>query len=203
MKEFWNERYSQEAYAYGTEPNTFFKSQLDQLSPGKLLLPAEGEGRNAVYAATKGFEVSAYDWSEAACAKAARLAEVHQVNIDYQVCSLEHLNFAPAHFDVIAMIYVHFPRQLLHHNLEKLLALLKPGGAFIFEAFSDKHLEYQKRNPSIGGPKDPNVLYDFEQIGAELNDYQFIYSAQEETTLSEGAFHQGLAEVVRIHAIKP
>ena len=62
MKEFWNERYSQEAYAYGTEPNAFFKSRIDQLSPGKLLLPAEGEGRNAVYAATKGFEVSAYDW---------------------------------------------------------------------------------------------------------------------------------------------
>ena len=55
MKEFWNERYSQEAYAYGTEPNAFFKSRIDQLSPGKLLLPAEGEGRNAVYAATKGF----------------------------------------------------------------------------------------------------------------------------------------------------
>lgn len=203
MKEFWNERYSQEAYAYGTEPNTFFKSRIDQLSPGKLLLPAEGEGRNAVYAATKGFEVSAYDWSEAACTKATKLAEQHQVQIDYQVCSLEHLDFAPAHFDAIAMIYVHFPQPIRSQNLTRLLSLLKPGGSFVFEAFSDKHLEYQKRNPSIGGPKDADFFYSLEELTGMLNRYQLIYSSQEETTLSEGAYHQGLAEVVRIHALKP
>jgi SAM-dependent methyltransferase len=203
MKEFWNERYGQEAYAYGTEPNAFFKSQLDQLSPGRLLLPAEGEGRNAVYAAKKGFKVSAYDWSEAACAKATKLAEQHQVKIDYQICSLEHLAFAPEQFDALAMIYVHFAQTIRSQNLTRLLSLLKPGGSFIFEAFSDNHLDYQERNPAIGGPKDPQVLYSLEGLLSELNGHQLIYSSQEETTLSEGTYHQGLAEVVRIHALKP
>ena len=63
MKDFWNERYGAPEYAYGTEPNVFFKQELDGLKPGRLLLPAEGEGRNGVYAAEKGWSVSAYDWS--------------------------------------------------------------------------------------------------------------------------------------------
>jgi hypothetical protein len=61
MIDFWNARYSAAEYAYGTEPNAFFKAQLDQLTPGRLLLPAEGEGRNAVYAAKKGWEVAAFE----------------------------------------------------------------------------------------------------------------------------------------------
>ena len=101
------------------------------------------------------------------------------------------------------MIYVHFPQPIRSQNLTRLLSLLKPGGSFIFEAFSDKHLDYQERNPSIGGPKDPEFLYSLESLVSALDGYQLIYSAQEETTLSEGAFHQGLAEVVRIHALKP
>ena len=64
MKDFWNERYANEEFIYGTEPNDFFKQQLDKLQPGKLLLPAEGEGRNAVYAASKGWDVKAFDMSD-------------------------------------------------------------------------------------------------------------------------------------------
>ena len=88
MKDFWNDRYGRAEYAYGKEPNVFFKEQLDQLQPGKILLPAEGEGRNAVYAAEKGWQASAYDWSENAYKKAMQLAEEKKVNIDYQICSL-------------------------------------------------------------------------------------------------------------------
>lgn len=65
MKDFWNERYSHEKLAYGAEPNEFFRNQLQHLRPGKLLVPAEGEGRNAVYAAQQGWQVTAFDFSEA------------------------------------------------------------------------------------------------------------------------------------------
>ena len=75
MKDFWNQRYAEEEYAYGTEPNAFFKAQLDQRTPGRLLLPAEGEGRNAVYAAKKGWEVVAFDQSDAGQKKALKLAK--------------------------------------------------------------------------------------------------------------------------------
>ena len=104
MKDFWNDRYGRAEYAYGKDPNVFFKEQLDLLPPGKILLSAEGEGRNAVYAAEKGWQASAYDWSENACRKAIQLAEEKKVSIDYQICSLTDLSFEPESFDAIALI---------------------------------------------------------------------------------------------------
>ncbi len=202
MKDFWNARYGKEAYAYGTDPNVFFKSRIDTLHPGRLLLPAEGEGRNAVYAASKGFQVSAYDWSEAACAKAEKLAQKHQVELDYRVCSLSDLTYPEAHFDALAMIYVHFPEPIRTSNLKRLLAMLKPGGSFIFEGFSESHPAYQAKNPVVGGPKEPTFLYILSDLKTNLTGYHFEYEAQEETLLDEGEFHRGLAEVVRVHAIK-
>jgi 2-polyprenyl-3-methyl-5-hydroxy-6-metoxy-1,4-benzoquinol methylase len=166
-------------------------------------LPAEGEGRNAVYAASNRFQVSAYDWSEAACAKAAKLAEQHQVKLDYQVCSLRDLTYPQATFDALAMVYVHFPEPIRTSNMKQLLALLKPGGSFIFEAFSESHPRYQAVNPEVGGPKEASFLYNLADLKTHLTGYHFEYEAQEETVLNEGAFHKGLAEVVRIHAIKP
>lgn len=85
MKAFWNQRYDEPEYAYGTQPNLFFKDQLDQLTPGKLLMPAEGEGRNAVYAAGKGWEVTAFDSSSSGQKKALRLAQEKKVTLNYLV----------------------------------------------------------------------------------------------------------------------
>lgn len=57
MKEFWNDRYSRNDFAYGEEPNEYFKEQLAKINPGRILLPADGEGRNGVFAAKKGWQV--------------------------------------------------------------------------------------------------------------------------------------------------
>jgi hypothetical protein len=70
----WNERYGADEYVYGKEPNGFLKEFIDNHPPGKILLPAEGEGRNAVYAASKGWEVTAFDFSEEGKKKALKLA---------------------------------------------------------------------------------------------------------------------------------
>jgi hypothetical protein len=63
MKDFWNERYGWDESAYGEQPNEYFKKQLAQLEPGEILMPAEGEGRNAVHAAKSGWHVKAFDTS--------------------------------------------------------------------------------------------------------------------------------------------
>jgi len=85
LQQFWDERYSQPEYAYGREPNVFFREQIEPLQPGRLLMPAEGEGRNGVYAARKGWVVDAFDISEKGREKALRLAEEMGVAIHYQV----------------------------------------------------------------------------------------------------------------------
>ncbi len=86
--EFWNERFSTDKYIYGKNPNKFFKEQIDKLKPGRLLLLGEGEGRNSVYAAIKGWEVDAVDFSQTAKEKALKLAKKNNVNINYTISNL-------------------------------------------------------------------------------------------------------------------
>src|SRR3954471_19317438 len=105
----WNERYRKNEFAYGEAPNNYLKEQLEKLNVGAILFPAEGEGRNAVYAARLGWKVSAFDISIEGKNKALRLAQANNVIIDYQVGDLQTLNYKPAQFDAIALIYAHFP----------------------------------------------------------------------------------------------
>lgn len=116
--ERWNERYSKEEYAYGEEPNEYLQTQLQKLSPGKILFPAEGEGRNAVFAAKLGWQVSAFDISMEGQKKAIRLAEKNHVVIDYKVGSLDSMNYNDEEFDAIALIFAHFPAPSNHPTIK-------------------------------------------------------------------------------------
>ncbi len=201
MKAFWDMRYGQEEYAYGTKPNQYFKRILDTLEPGKILMAAEGEGRNAVYAATQGWEVVAYDWSENALHKARKLAKEKGVEIDYHLASLNELDFQSNSFDAIGLIYVHFPEQVRQMNHRKINGWLKPLGHVIFEAFSKNHLAFSKENPAVGGPKELSQLYDF-SIAKDFTSNNILELVEEEIHLSEGRYHQGRAKVIRFHATK-
>src|SRR5690606_3132220 len=108
MKAFWNERYSQQAFVYGESPNDYLKEKLRAIPPAKILLPCEGEGRNAVYALQSGWQVSAFDQSEAGKQKAELLARKNNVEIKYTVSDLENIKFPEASFDALALIYAHF-----------------------------------------------------------------------------------------------
>ncbi len=197
MKEFWDNRYSEEGFAYGEEPNSFFKSQLAKLAPGKILLPADGEGRNGVYAAKHGWDVCAFDISSSGKQKADQLAKKHGVQINFEVGTLEELNFEPESFDVIALIFAHFPFSIKESYHKEFLNLLKPGGVIIFEAFSKDHLEYSAKNPEVGGPKNIDLLYNAE----ELEDYFDVLEKQmivtTEIELAEGKYHKGVGSVLR------
>ena len=82
MKQFWNERFTEETFAYGKAPNEFLKENIHLLPKGNILFVAEGEGRNAVYAAKNGFEVTAFDLSSGGKKKADKLANDNDVKID-------------------------------------------------------------------------------------------------------------------------
>ena len=197
MKEFWNERYAKEEFAYGETPNEYLKAQLEKLNVGKMLFAAEGEGRNAVFAAQKGWKVWAFDISAEGQKKALRLAEARGVKIDYKVGELQTLDFAEESFDVIALIYAHFPadiKSMYHKTLDK---YLKKGGIVIFEAFSKNNLEYVAKNPKIGGPKDLAMLFDLEEIKADFEGYEVLELEEKEVELSEGLFHNGVGSVIR------
>lgn len=202
-KQLWENRYSDEAYAYGTDPNTFFKTQLQLLAPGTILLPADGEGRNSVYAATLGWTVTSTDISSAGKTKALQLAAAHRVTLDYQVGTLEELAFVPNSFDVIGLLYAHVgPQHKAAFNtaLEK---LLKPGGVLIFEAFDKAHAAYKEKHPTAGGPTDLDMLYSLTELEQYYPGYNILVSEQVITTEEEGIYHRGGGAVVRFVARKP
>lgn len=202
MKEFWDQRYAQEAMAYGESPNVFFKEQLNSLAPGRILLPAEGEGRNAVYAATLGWEVWAYDWSEVARAKALNYASKQGVTIDYHLGSLDELPQRTSFFDAIALIYVHFPEQVRQRQMRLLQSWLKPNGRLVLEGFSKKHPQYQALNPLVGGPKNADQLYDLDDLLSDIDQCHPLIAVSQEIELQEGFCHCGTAHVVRLHLEK-
>jgi SAM-dependent methyltransferase len=196
MKEIWNERYSQKEYIYGRQPNEFLKTYLDNYIPGTILLPAEGEGRNAVYAAQMGWKVYALDFSEEARKKALEWARESQVEINYEIVDLTQWQ-TQIDTDVIALIYAHFSpdvRQQIHKNLIK---NLKPGGTILLEAFSKKQIEYDS-----GGPSDPDLLYNVDILKTDFEELKIDFVQERIIELSEGRFHQGDASVIRMIAKK-
>ncbi len=193
----WNERYSKEEFAYGEQPNLFLKEQLEKLKVGGILFPAEGEGRNAVFAATLGWAVSAFDISDEGKKKALRLAETNNVTIEYQVGELQTLIYKAEQFDAIALIYAHFPaaiKSLYHKTLDN---YLRKNGIVIFEAFSKRHLDYIAKNEKVGGPKDIEMLFSLEELKSDFANYEIIELEEKEIELSEGLFHNGKGSVIR------
>jgi 2-polyprenyl-3-methyl-5-hydroxy-6-metoxy-1,4-benzoquinol methylase len=197
MNEFWEKRYSQEAYVYGKEPNAFFRECLDGLMPGKILLPGEGEGRNAVYAAGLGWDVYAFDQSAAGRKKAMRLASELGVQIDYELGSVFDIPYRKGFYDLAALIFMHIhpkARRMFHKYIMNSLC---PGGLLVMEAFSKDQI----RNAS-GGPHDPDLLYMTDDIMEDFEGMEVIKATREQIQLNEGPSHQGEANVVRFFAKK-
>jgi len=197
MKAHWDERYRNDAFAFGENPNVFLTETLPQFKPDKALFAAEGEGRNAVYAAGLGWEVSAFDLSEFGKTKAEKLAKKNQVSIDYTVGDIQNLAYDANSFDALVMIYAHFPATIKSSCHHQLITYLKPGGIVIFEAFSKSHLKYNSANPKVGGPKDMDQLYSIKEIKKDFQDFEIIELIETEVELSEGNFHIGLGSVIR------
>ena len=199
MKDMWNERYAEEGYAYGEEPNVFFRDSLMKISdqPGRILLPAEGQGRNAVFAAKLGWEVIAFDKSEEGKKKALMLAEKHGVQIHYMVGTLEEVQDSLPPVDAVGLVFAHFPppiRASYHRSFEE---LLRPEGHVILEGFTKKHLEYQKIYPHVGGPRAEELLYTAEIVTQDFQNCEPLHLEEVETPLAEGKYHVGHAHVVQ------
>jgi len=193
----WNERYKQSAYVYGTEPNLFFKEQLLKFPSGRILLPCEGEGRNAVFAARMGWKVDAFDFSEEARKKALQLAGEFGVKIKYAVQAVEYFNPLPDSYDAIALIYAHFMPDVRKAFHQKLVESLKPGGVLLLEAFHKEQI-----NNNSGGPRDPEMLYDETMLSEDFGRLQISLLCSYSLEIEEGDYHKGKADVVRLVAYK-
>lgn len=195
---FWNDRYQATSWAYGNEPNLFFKAVLDSLPfQGRLLLAGEGDGRNALYAARLGWEVHAFDWSEVARDKTLQAAQAEGLTIHYEVASAT--SFTTSHsMDLVASIFFHLPPDVRATAHARLISVLKPGGMMLLEAFDLPQLGFQS-----GGPRDEALLYSCELLQNDFSSLTTVSLTAFEAELSEGPFHSGPAALVRYTGIKP
>jgi SAM-dependent methyltransferase len=194
----WDERFSEPGYAYGTEPNDFLVSVADQIPLGRVLCLAEGEGRNAVYLAGLGYEVTAVDASAVGLAKAAALADERGLPIETIVADLADFPIDPGDWQGIVSIFCHLPpvvRAALH---ERCLRGLAPGGVFVLEGFTPRQLEL-----GTGGPRTRELLTGLDVVRQELPGLRFEIAREVDREIIEGRFHRGEAAVVQILAIKP
>ncbi len=192
MKEFWDTRYDVEEFVYGKEPNWFFASTLQDHSPGQLLLPGEGEGRNAVFAAKSGWSTDAFDQSVIAHEKAMEWAQLSGVNIHYQVCTIHEYPFQGEHYDAVGLIFLHSVPEIRKYLHRKVVKSLKPGGLVILEAFHTRQLEYR-----TAGPQSLEMLMDREMIRKDFAGMETLHYQETDEILNEGRFHQGISALVR------
>jgi SAM-dependent methyltransferase len=198
MKEFWDERYQQKEYVYGVHPNQFLAEQLIKIPhAGDILFPCEGEGRNAVFAATSGWRVDAFDYSESGKTKALQLAQNHNVSISYFISDAIHFDFGNAKYDVVAFIFAHFAPELRTEIHQKAISSLKPGGRIIIKAFNPLQLNNKSR-----GPKDLSMLYTEEILNEDFKKLDIQILETKVIELDEGLYHRGKANVIRLLAIK-
>lgn len=192
MKQMWNERFGKEDYAYGKEPNQFFKQEIDKLEPGKILLLGEAEGRNGVYAAKLGWEVDAVDWSEEGKKKAENLASENNVSINYQIANLAEYTPRENYYNAIGLIFLHLEPELRVRTHKNVVNALQRDGRIILESY-DKE---QVKNSS-GGPKNPELLHSLEEIYTDFNELDIISFSKETVHLNESILHSGEAEIIR------
>jgi len=192
MRKFWDQRYTENETVYGNAPNQFFKSFIDHHQPGTLLLPAEGEGRNAVYAALNGWKVDAFDFSEVARKKALDFARTEKVSVNYTLKNIADFRAAQT-YDAVALIYVHLPEPLRKKFHQEVYQSIKPGGYLVLEAFAKEQEQFES-----GGPRDPSLLYDAASLCDDFPFLHLIHCEQKEIILDEGDFHKGKAAVLRL-----
>lgn len=198
MQDFWNKKYNTEKYLYGTEPNEFFRTFIDSLPAGKILLPGAGEGRNAVYAAEAGWEVDAFDISARAREKALRLAQENDVTLQYTLQDLNTFDCRKGYYDVVALIFLHLPPAERKGFHKRIIECLKnDGGNLYLIAFSREQLKH-----TSGGPQDEEHLYTREMLMKDFRELQIDLLQEEEVELKEGEGHKGQASVIKMRALK-
>lgn len=197
MKEFWNERYAHKDFAYGKEANDFLKAQPIG-SDLKVLCLAEGEGRNGVYLAKLGNEVTCMDYSESGLQKAGQLALENSVSITCVCADLGEVQLESGQWDLIVAIFAHFPKPIKQHIWPQIYGSLKPGGKLLMEVYDLEQLRF-----GTGGPQHADLLYSKDELIDMLSgDFTSLQIEKVYREVQEGNYHNGASATLQVIAIK-
>lgn len=188
----WDDRYSKPGFAYGDQPNEFLAANFAAICPGPVIDLGCGEGRNAVFLAEQGYEVTAVDQSAAGLQKAQRLAAERGVSITTVQADLAKLAIEPGHWSGIVSIFCHLPPELRRSLYASVVRGLRPGGVLLVEAYTPAQV-----GRGTGGPSDPEWMLSLGRLKDELPGLEWIVAQEKEREVREGSFHKGLASVVQ------
>jgi SAM-dependent methyltransferase len=177
--------------------NDFLRSVAAQIPAGRVLMLAEGEGRNAVYLAEQGYEVTAVDSSSVGLQKAMQLAAERNVGLTTIRADLGDFTIEAEAWEGIISCFCHLHITLRVPLHQAVVRGLKPGGMFVFEGFSKEQLSY-----GTGGPQSLDLLMSLDELKQELAGLEFVHAVQVERKVHEGRGHTGLASVVQIWGVK-
>ncbi len=195
---FWDEKFSADHYIYGTDPNDFLAAQVGAIPKGRVLCIGDGEGRNGVFLATQGYQVTSVDSSRVGLGKAQKLAAEKGVTLETVVADLNDFDMGHAAWDGVVSIYCHLPeplRQKVHGNIVR---ALNPGGVLLLEAYTPKQLEY-----NMGGPPVVELMYTADILRHDLASLEFEHLQELDREVIEGTHHFGMGAVVQAIAQKP
>lgn len=196
-REFWDKRYAGPEYIFGKEPNAFLLTERARFRPGmKVLDIACGEGRNSVWLAELGCEVTGVDLSPLALGKARALAQERNVSVTYQEADLLRWTWPRSAYDALVSVFIQFAapegREALFARMRE---ALRPGGLLFLQGFTPAQLQY-----TSGGPKEISHLYTGEMLSGLLTPLQILHLREYEADLSEGSKHVGRAALVDVIA---
>ena len=191
-QDFWDQRFRESGYAYGTEPNDFLRASVAKLPPGDALCLAEGGGRNAVHLALKGHRVTAQDLSPVGLEKAQQLAQGQGVNLTCVRGDLREFKPEPESVDLVVAIWMHLEPELRALVHRRAVRAIRPGGYLILEAYTPEQLRH-----GTGGPPNPELLITAQQLQNELQGLTWLELQETERRIEEGPLHQGQSAVVQ------
>lgn len=192
----WDTRYAEDGYAYGTAPNDYLVEALKScpgFTHGKALCLAEGEGRNAVYLAKLGFEVTAVDQSSVGLEKAKVFAKEQMASLETITADLSQWDLGEEKWDLIVSIWAHLPRSARMVLHQRIVKALRPGGYFILEAYRPENV-----GRGVGGPQNTEMTMSLTDLKSELSGLTFLQAHEIEREVHEGKYHNGQSAVVQL-----
>jgi cyclopropane fatty-acyl-phospholipid synthase-like methyltransferase len=197
-KTFWDTRYAESDYAYGTNPNDLLKENSGKIKPGsEILCLAEGEGRNAAFLAERGHKITAIDYSESGLKKLNSLAKEKGVKIETICVDLNEYTLEDNKWDAIICIFGHFPSELRRKLFSRIYPSLRQEGLFLLEAYSKQQVQFK-----TGGPQSADLLYSVHELTHDLKEFNHLEVKLKERFISEGKYHHGMSSVIQIIANK-
>lgn len=189
----WNKRFSIEDYLFGADPaQALVKLEHYLIPQGDTLVIADGEGRNSVYLASRGFRVTASDSSTVANIKAKALAASQNVEVNYQVEDFFDIDWSAKQYDNIVGIFFQFiPPDKIKQVLMALRTAIKKGGTLLIHGYTPQQIEL-----ATGGPKDVSLMYNKELFEDVFESVEILVNKEYQMQLSEGSGHKGQSALI-------